>query len=93
VALISLATFAHQSWSTNMLILPADLFPQRVVASVTGIGGVSIIASAAAQLSIGYAIAHFSYAPVFTVAGLLHPMAAIMMLILLGRIRHTEIAD
>jgi len=30
---------------------------------------------------------------VFTVAGLLHPMAAIMMLILLGRIRHTEIAD
>jgi len=91
VALISLATFAHQSWSTNMLILPADLFPQRVVASVTGIGGVSIIASAAAQLSIGYAIAHFSYAPVFTVAGLLHPMAAIMMLILLGRIRHTEI--
>ena len=91
VALISLATFAHQSWSTNMLILPADLFPQRVVASVTGIGGVGIFASIAAQLGIGYAVAHFSYAPVFVFAGLLHPTAAIMMLLLVGRIRHREI--
>jgi ACS family hexuronate transporter-like MFS transporter len=92
VALVSVATFAHQSWSTNMLILPADLFPQRVVASVTGIGGVGIIASLAGQLAIGYAVAHASYAPVFVIAGLLHPTAAIMMLLLVGRIRHTEIA-
>ncbi len=91
VALICLATFGHQAWSTNLLILPADLFPQRVVASVTGIGGLGIAASAIAQLTIGYVIAHFSYKPVFTAAGLLHPTAAIMMLLLVGTIRHTEI--
>lgn len=91
VALISLATFAHQSWSTNMLTLPADLFPQRVVASVTGLGGLGISASAIAQLSIGYVLAHFSYQPVFIAAGLLHPLAAIIMLLLVGKIRLTEV--
>ncbi len=91
VALISLATFAHQSWSTNMLTLPADLFPQRVVASVTGLGGLGIAASALAQLSIGYVIAHFSYQPVFIAAGLLHPTAAIVLLLLVGKIRQREV--
>ncbi len=91
VALISLATFGHQAWSTNMLTLPADLFPPRVVASVTGLGGLGISASAIAQLSIGYVVANFSYAPVFTAAGLLHPTAAIVMLLLVGKIQQTEV--
>jgi ACS family hexuronate transporter-like MFS transporter len=93
VALISLATFAHQAWSTNILVLPADLFPQRVVASVTGLGGLGIAASAITQLSIGYVVAHFSYKPVFIAAGLLHPMAAITMLLLVGRIQQREVGN
>ncbi len=91
VGLICLATFAHQSWSTNMLTLPADLFPQRVVASVTGLGGLGISASAITQFTIGYVIAHFSYQPVFVAAGLLHPTAAIVMLLLVGKIRQTDV--
>jgi MFS transporter, ACS family, hexuronate transporter len=93
VALISVATFAHQSWSTNMLTLPADIFPQRVVGSVTGIQGLSIAASAIAQLSIGYVVANYSYAPVFTAAGLLHPTAAIVLLLILGRIERVEMKE
>jgi ACS family hexuronate transporter-like MFS transporter len=88
-----LATFAHQAWSTNILVLPADLFPQRLVASVTGLGGLGIVASAIAQLSIGYVVAHFSYKPVFIAAGLLHPMAAITMLLLIGRIQQRDVGD
>lgn len=93
VALISVATFSHQSWSTNMLTLPADIFPPRVVGSVTGIQGLSIAASAIAQLTIGYVVAAYSYGPVFMVAGLLHPTAAIVLLLLLGRIQRVEIKE
>jgi hypothetical protein len=64
-----------------------------VVASVTGLGGLGISASAIAQLSIGYVISHFSYGPVFTAAGLLHPTAAIVMLLLVGKIKQTEVRE
>lgn len=39
VALISLATAAHQGWSANMFTLASDMFPQPAVGSVVGIGG------------------------------------------------------
>lgn len=38
VALVGLALAAHQGFSTNVFALATDLFPTRVVASVTGIG-------------------------------------------------------
>jgi MFS transporter, ACS family, hexuronate transporter len=39
VALIGLATAGHQGWSANLFTLPSDMFPQRAVASVVGLGG------------------------------------------------------
>jgi len=39
VALITLAASAHQAWSANAFSLAGDMFPRRVVGSVTGLGG------------------------------------------------------
>jgi MFS transporter, ACS family, hexuronate transporter len=39
VALIGLATAGHQGWSANLFTLTSDMFPQRAVASVAGLGG------------------------------------------------------
>jgi len=39
VALITLAASAHQAWSANAFSLASDMFPRRVVGSVTGFGG------------------------------------------------------
>lgn len=39
VALLSLATAAHQGWSANLFTTVSDLFPRKAVASVVGIGG------------------------------------------------------
>lgn len=39
VALLSLATAAHQGWSANLYTLVSDVFPQSAVGSVTGFGG------------------------------------------------------
>ena len=39
VALIALAAAAHQAWSANVFSLAGDMFPRRIVGSVTGLGG------------------------------------------------------
>jgi ACS family hexuronate transporter-like MFS transporter len=39
VALISLATAAHQGWSANLFTLASDMFPPQAVGSVVGLGG------------------------------------------------------
>jgi len=41
VALFTLAASAHQAWSANLYSLVGDMFPRRVVASVTGLGGMA----------------------------------------------------
>jgi len=37
--LITVAASAHQAWSANVFSLAGDMFPKRVVGSVTGFGG------------------------------------------------------
>ena len=39
VALIAIAAAAHQGWSANVFSLAGDMFPRRIVGSVTGLGG------------------------------------------------------
>jgi ACS family hexuronate transporter-like MFS transporter len=41
VALISLATAAHQAWSANLYTTVSDAFPKNAVSSVIGIGGMA----------------------------------------------------
>ncbi len=78
--LISIATFAHQSWASSMLTLPADLFSGRTVASVTGITGSGAgVGGILATFAIGLIVQHMGYAPVFTWAGLMHPLSAIVV--------------
>src|SRR5690606_15487869 len=39
IVLFSIAFFGQQAWSTLVMILPTDIFPRRVVASVAGLVG------------------------------------------------------
>jgi ACS family hexuronate transporter-like MFS transporter len=41
VLLIGLAGAAHQAWSANLFTTVSDMFPQSMVASVTGMGGLA----------------------------------------------------
>jgi MFS transporter, ACS family, hexuronate transporter len=72
VALISLATAAHQAWSANLFTLASDMFPRRAVASVVGIGACGgSVAMMFFGLFIGFVlqITHGNYVPVFFLAG------------------------
>jgi ACS family hexuronate transporter-like MFS transporter len=82
IALISVVTFAYCAWASNILALPTDLFPNEVVASVSGIAGTgAAIGGMAFTLATGIAVDRLSYVPVFAAAGLM-PAAAATVLIL-----------
>jgi MFS transporter, ACS family, hexuronate transporter len=70
VALIGLATAGHQGWSANLFTLTSDMFPQRAVASVVGLGGFAgAVGGMAISTFIGFLLqATGSYVSVFMMA-------------------------
>ncbi|MCC7157751.1 MAG: MFS transporter [Bryobacterales bacterium] len=81
LALISLVTMAYSLWAANVLTLPADLFPNDVVASVSGISGTgAAFGGMIFTLLTGVVIDRFSYLPVFTAAGVMPLVAAACIL-------------
>ena len=82
--LISFATWGYASWSTMGLTLPSDLFPQDIVATVTGLSGLGAgLASTAFTLFIGYVVDKFSYLSAFVVAGTVPLLATAIVLVLI----------
>ncbi|MDR3253592.1 MAG: MFS transporter [Endomicrobium sp.] len=41
ILFIGIGTSAHQAWSANLFTTVSDMFPKKVVASITGIGGMA----------------------------------------------------
>ena len=84
LGLISLATWGYASWSTMGLTLPSDLFPQDVVASVTGLSGLGASGvSALSTLGVGLLVDKFSYLPAFIAAGTIPLLATACVLALI----------
>ena len=70
----------HAIWVANLLTLPADLFPGSQVGRVSGISGMGgAMGGIVTNLAIGRALASFSYLPLFAVAGILHPLALLLV--------------
>jgi ACS family hexuronate transporter-like MFS transporter len=74
VALISLATGAHQAWSANLFTTASDVFPKSAVATVTsiggclgGFGGVLFTGEMA-----GYVSQNYGFTPIFLIMGAFH---------------------
>jgi ACS family hexuronate transporter-like MFS transporter len=81
LALISLATFAYSCWAANVLTLPADLFPHRTVASVSGLSGTGgATGGMIFTLITGIVLDRFSYLPIFIAAGLMPLVAAAIII-------------
>jgi MFS transporter, ACS family, aldohexuronate transporter len=88
---LSIAAFGHQSWSASTLTLPADLFPRRMVASCYGFAAMmGVLGGAVSQWYVGSLIEQVGYVPVFTVAGCLHPIGALAVLLFVRSRRREE---
>jgi ACS family hexuronate transporter-like MFS transporter len=61
IALLCVATGAHQGWSSNLLSTPSDMFPSNSVGTVVGIGGaVGAVGSTVFTTVIGRLWTHHS---------------------------------
>jgi ACS family hexuronate transporter-like MFS transporter len=96
VCFISLATAAHQAWSSNMFTIVSDLVPKKSVSSVVGMGGMAgSIASAIFPLFVGYLLDQYKvlghigagYNIIFTCCGLAYIIAWLIIHLLTSRIK------
>src|ERR1039457_4910145 len=78
VALVGVATAAHQGWSANLYTMASDLFPRGAVGSVVGLGGLGgAVGGMLVAPMVGYWLdwSHGAYAPLFVVAGCIYLVA------------------
>lgn len=91
IAVISVVVFAYSAWAANVLTLPGDMFPSRMVASVSGASGMAGgLGGLLITLLTGYLVDHASYAPVFAV---LASLPLIAMLGALLTVKHRAVVD
>jgi ACS family hexuronate transporter-like MFS transporter len=88
IVFISMAYFGHQFWNVINQTLPTDLYPKHKVGSVAGIIGSSgAFGGFAVQLIAGWMITTFGgYGPVFVTLSFMHPLAFVIILIMIPRI-------
>jgi MFS transporter, ACS family, aldohexuronate transporter len=89
LAIFSLAYFGQQSWSTLVMILPADIFPRGAVGALAGLvgfggamGGVVFGEAVGALLDAGY-----GYGVVFALAGSFHVVAFLVICLAIPVVR------
>jgi ACS family hexuronate transporter-like MFS transporter len=94
VAIISLATAAHQAWSANLYTLPSDMFPRKAVGSVIGIGGTAgAVGGMIFSLYIGQVLERIgSYSLIFAVAGAVYLLALLIIQLLSARLYDARVA-
>jgi ACS family hexuronate transporter-like MFS transporter len=93
VAIISLATAAHQGWSANAFTLASDMFPRHAVGSVVGLGG---MAGAVGGMLIAKATgavleATGSYLPIFVIAAAIYVVALGLVQLLAPKLEPAQI--
>jgi len=80
IAATCCVTFGHALWVANLQTLPTDLYRGPVIGTVTGFSGMGgAVGGILANLGTGVVVQHFSYAPVFALAGLMHPLAFVLL--------------
>ena len=96
IALFSVvAYFAQQSWSTLVMVLPADIYPRPSVGAVAGLVGFGgAMGGVVFGQVVGYLLDHgFGYGLVFALAGSCHVAAFAVLCLFLPRIEPLALAN
>jgi ACS family hexuronate transporter-like MFS transporter len=80
VAIICVVTFSHMAWKTNLMTMTNDIYPTRLVGSVSGIiaFGSGLGGTLFTSLT-GFVVQHSSYTLIFVIMGFLHPAAYLIV--------------
>jgi ACS family hexuronate transporter-like MFS transporter len=89
IVLFSIAFAGQQSWSTLVMILPADIFPQRAVGSVAGLVGFGgAMGGVVFGQVVGYLLDNgFGYGVVFALVSTFHVLAFCVILLTVRVVR------
>jgi ACS family hexuronate transporter-like MFS transporter len=95
VALLSLATAAHQGWSANLFTTVSDIFPRKAVASVVGLGGTfGAIGGMFIATAAGFILEFTgSYMILFVIAGSLYLIALLVINLLVPDIKEIDMTS
>jgi ACS family hexuronate transporter-like MFS transporter len=95
VAIIALATAAHQGFSCNLFTLPSDVFPRQAVGSLVGIGGAAgAIGGMLLAKYAGWVLDHIgSFTPMFILAGSAYGLALLVVHILSPRLAPARVGS
>jgi ACS family hexuronate transporter-like MFS transporter len=93
--LITIAASAHQAWSANVFSLAGDMFPRRVVGSVTGLGGmIGAVGGMALFYVTGKVLKQTgNYLPVFVMASLAYVGALLIVHLLVPKLETAKIEE
>ena len=91
IALFAISTFSYAAWSTMGLTFPADLYPNRTVATVSGMSGAAAgLGTIISTLVIGKVTDRYSFEPVLIGASLLPVIATVLVFVLIRPARHDK---
>jgi MFS transporter, ACS family, hexuronate transporter len=95
VAILSLATAAHQGWSANLFTTASDMFPRSSVGVVVGIGGMAGSAGAVLfSLGTGWVLeSYHSYTPMFSIAAASYLLGLLLLRIIAPGLRRVDVAQ
>jgi MFS transporter, ACS family, hexuronate transporter len=94
IVLFSIAYFGQQSWSTLVMVLPADIYPRQAVGAVAGLVGFGgAMGGVVFGQAVGYLLDHgFGYGLVFALAGSFHVLAFAVICLAIPRIEPLALA-
>jgi ACS family hexuronate transporter-like MFS transporter len=73
--------------SSNLLVMPADLFRARDVATVWGLfGALGSVGAAIFQAYAGWLIDNVSWTPVFMMVSVMHLVSALIVVLMIPRV-------
>jgi ACS family hexuronate transporter-like MFS transporter len=85
VAIMTGIMFGHAAWGN--ITLPAEVFPKKVVGTVSGLGGsLGAVVGAITQFTIGIVVQNLSFAPVFAFCAFAYLLALALVHLLIGEL-------
>lgn len=94
IGLMSLLMFAHGFWITNYITSISDVFGNAATSTVVGLTGTAgAIAGIIVNPLIGLVVQNFSYTPLWIICGLMYPLAFVILMVYIPKIKPIQLSS